>query len=117
MDLDMNLDIVFHVDLNDSAILGVAISNVMNYFTAIEGKKADVVMLVNGPAVNLFKKEIVLPELKTLQDKGLTIKLCQNALNKFSLTKEMVMEGVQIVPAGIVELVRLKNEHYTYIKP
>ena len=39
----MNLDIVFHVDLNDSAVLNIAISNVSNYFTAIEGQKADVV--------------------------------------------------------------------------
>ena len=38
----MNLDIVFHVDLNDSAVLNIAISNVSNYFTAIEGQKADV---------------------------------------------------------------------------
>lgn len=113
----MNLDIVFHVDLNDSTVLNIAISNVANYYTAIEGQKADVVMLVNGPAVNLFKKEMVLPELKALQDKGLKIKLCQNALNKFSLTKKMLMDGVQVVPAGIVELVRLKNEQYTYVKP
>lgn len=113
----MNLNIVFHVDLNDSAVLNIAISNVTNYYTAIEGQKADVVMLVNGPAVNLFKKEIALPELKNLQDKGLKIELCQNALNKFGLTKEMLMDGVQVVPAGIVELVRLKNEQYTYVKP
>lgn len=113
----MNLDIVFHLDLNDSAVLNIAISNVSNYFTAIAGQKADVVMLVNGPAVNLFKKEIALPELKTLLDNGLKIKLCQNALNKFKLTKEMLMDGVQVVPAGIVELVRLKNEQYTYVKP
>ena len=113
----MNLDIVFHVDLNDSAVLNIAISNVSNYFTATEGQKSDVVMLVNGPAINLFKKETALPELKTLQDKGLQIKLCQNALNKFSLTKEMMLDGAQVVPAGIVELVRLKNEQYTYVKP
>lgn len=113
----MNLDIVFHVDLKDRAMLELAVSNVTNYYTAIEGQKADVVMLVNGPAVNFFQKDVVLPELKTLQDKGLKIRLCQNALNKFGLTKEMLMEGVQVVPAGIVELVRLKNEQYTYVKP
>ncbi len=82
----MNYDIVFHVDLNDEAVLNIAISNITNYFTAIEGQKAEVVMLVNGPAVNLFKKETL-------------------------------MDGVQVVPAGIVELARLQNERYTYIKP
>ena len=48
----MNYDIVFHVDLNDEAVLNIAISNIANYFTAIEGQKAEVVMLVNGPAEN-----------------------------------------------------------------
>ncbi len=113
----MNYDIVFHVDLNDEAVLNIAISNIANYFTAIEGQKAEVVMLVNGPAVNLFKKETALPALKDLQGKGLQIRVCQNAMNKFSLPKEMLMDGVQVVPAGIVELARLQNERYTYIKP
>ncbi len=38
-------------------------------------------------------------------------------MNKFSLPKETLMDGVQVVPAGIVELARLQNERYTYIKP
>lgn len=113
----MNYNIVFHVDLNDGGILNVAISNITNYFTAIEGQKAEVVLLVNGPAINLFKKEAVLPELYDLQKKGLQIRVCQNAVNKFSLSREMLMDGVEVVPAGIVELVRLQNEHFAYIKP
>lgn len=113
----MNYNIVFHVDLNDSSILNVALSNIANYFTAVEGQKAEVVLLVNGPAINLFKKENALPEFSDLQKKGLQIRVCQNAVNKFSLSKEMLMDGVEIVPAGVVELVRLQNEHFAYIKP
>lgn len=113
----MNYNIVFHLDLNDSSVLNIAVSNIGNYFTAIQGKQADVVLVVNGPAVNLFKKENALPEFKDFMAQGLKVRLCQNALNKFSLTKEMMTEGAEVVPAGIVELVRLQNEQYAYIKP
>ena len=113
----MNYDAVFHIDLEDYNILNIAISNIDNYYKAIQEKKANVVLLFNGAAVNLLRKENLLLELTELQNKGLVIRVCQNALNKFSLTKEMLLNGIEVVPAGIVELVRLQNEHYAYIKP
>ncbi len=113
----MNYDVVFHVDLDESKILDVAISNINNYFNAIEGKQANVILLINGPAVKLIKQENAPQDLIDLQEKGLSIRVCQNAINKFSFSKEMLLNGIEIVPAGIIELVRLQNEHYSYIKP
>lgn len=117
----MNYNTVFHVDLNDEAVLNVAISNIANYYNVLEnaadGKNAEIVLLVNGPAINLFVKEKTKAELVDLQKRGLKIRACQNAVNKFSLSKEKLMDEIEIVPAGIVELVRLQNEHFAYIKP
>ncbi len=113
----MNYDIVFHVDLDEQKNLNIAITNIDNYFTAIEGKKAEVVLLVNGPAVNLIKKDVAPQGLSLLQSKGLSIRVCQNAINHFSLTKEILIDNITVVPAGIVELVRLQNEHFSYVKP
>ncbi len=113
----MNYNTVFHVDLNDESVLNIAVSNISNYFAALEGKSAEIVLLVNGPAINWFTKEKVKAEFADLQKKGLKIRVCQNAMNKFSLNKEQLAEGAEVVPAGIVELVRLQNEHFAYIKP
>ena len=113
----MNYDIVFHVDLDEQKILKIAIANIDNYYKAIEEKKAEVVLLINGPAVNLIKKEVAPQELSLLQNKGLSIRVCQNAINNFSLTKEMLLDNIDVVPAGVVELVRLQNEHFSYVKP
>ncbi len=113
----MNYNVVFHVDLDDKNILNLAISNIVNYLNATEGKKAEIILLFNGASVNFLKKENTPQELIELQKKGLIIRACQNAINKFSLTKDMLMNEIEIVPAGIVELVRLQNEHFSYIKP
>lgn len=113
----MNYNVVFHIDLDDQKYLNVAISNIENYLLAIEGNKAEIVMLINGAAVNLIKKEVAPKELGLLQNKGLSIRVCQNAINHFSLTKEMLIDNITVVPAGVVELVRLQNEHFSYVKP
>jgi len=78
-----------------------------------------VVLLANGPAVQLFVKEEteLTQKAQDLTKLGLSIHLCQNALNKFSITKENLHDDYLIVPAGILDLVELQNKNFSYIKP
>jgi uncharacterized protein len=41
----------------------------------------------------------------------------RNALAKQSLAAADLVEGCEIIPAGIVELIRLQQEGFAYIKP
>lgn len=43
--------------------------------------------------------------------------LCNNALNKFGIDREHLWNSASVVPAGVVELVRLQREGFAYIKP
>lgn len=121
----MNLNVVFHVDLKDPMRLGLSFDNVANYMAFLDetpgGKDARLVMLGNGPVVNLFTRRPENAELEArgrqLMENGLSIRLCRNALKKFGIKPEDLWEGCTIVPAGIPELVLLKNEGYCYLKP
>ncbi len=113
----MNYDVVFHVDLADEKIFMLALSNVLNFYNDPKSANAKVVMLANGPAVNLFVQGKTPNELDLAIEKGLNVKLCQNALNKFELKKEDLIPKHQIVPAGITELIELQNNGFSYIKP
>ena len=113
----MNYNVVFHLDLDDEKILMLALANIKNFYNAPQSKGAEVVLLVNGPAVLLFSKGNAPKELAEIQAKGTSIRLCQNALNKFELEPEHIEEGILIVPAGIIELIDLQNKGFSYIKP
>ena len=113
----MTYDVVFHLDLDDEKILMLALSNISNFYNAPQSKGAEIVLLANGPAVKLFSKGNAPKELTELQAKGASIRLCQNALNKFELEPAHLEEGILIVPAGIVELIELQNKGFSYIKP
>ena len=49
--------------------------------------------------------------------KGLKIRLCRNALNDNNLTEADLWPGIEVVPAGLVEIVRLQQAGFAYIKP
>ena len=113
----MNYNVVFHVDLDDENILKLALANIHNFYNAPQSEGAEVVLLVNGPAVQMFSKGNAPEEVVEMQAKGASIRLCQNALRKFEISTEQLEDGINIVPAGIVELIELQNKGFSYIKP
>lgn len=125
----MNYNLLLHVDLNDPQRLNIAFDNIINYKKYLadylpegsETGKAVIVLVANGPAVNLFTKSPEHDEqearMRTFLDEGVSIRLCQNALNKFGISHDQLWEGCTPVPGAIPEMVRLQAEGYAYIKP
>ena len=75
--------------------------------------------IVNGPAVSQFVKsnEEFRAIAAPLQDQGLRIMLCANALADNNIDHADIWPGCDVVPAGLVEIVRLQREGFAYIKP
>lgn len=115
----MNYNLVVHVDLDEEKILNIALVNISNYLTALPMHDFEVVMVVNGPAVQLFTTQTspVAPVIAQLAEKGVSFRLCANALRKFQLAPEAMLTQCTVVPAGIVEIVHLQNQGFAYIKP
>ncbi len=111
---------VFHVDLAEEKRLGIVLANVANLLKAIPGKPYDLVILFNGPAVTLLAEEDRVShkeEIKALQKEKVAFQVCSNALKKFNVTSKDIVEGFEIVPLGILELIKLQTEGYAYVKP
>ncbi len=115
----MHYDLLVHVDLNDEARMGMALTNIINYKKALQKEEYSVVVLANAGAVNFMKKEghAHMATIGELMQQGVVFKACTNALNKFNLKAEDLLEGVVIVPAGIVEVVDLQRAGFAYLKP
>ncbi len=111
---------VFHVDQNEEPILNLALNNVVNLLKAIPGEEHDLVILFNGPAAKLVTHNsigVLLERVRDLKIKGVRFQVCKNAMERFEIPKEQVIEECEIIPAGIVALIDLQNDGFSYIKP
>ena len=111
---------VFHIDMDEVTTFGLALANAGNLLRAIPEKHYDVVMVYNGPAVQLLQAEqctAFREEIWNLQQARVAFKVCRNALNRFNVDPDSLIEGCEIVPAGIVALIELQQDGYAYIKP
>lgn len=115
----MSYSVVFHVDLADPARLGLALTNIDNYLNALPEEQFETVMVVNGPAVQLFNTADAphAAQIKALQERGASFRLCANALRKFDIARQDLLADCIVVPAGVVEIVQLQQKGFAYIKP
>lgn len=115
----MNYDLCLHMDSKDPAILRLVLRNAANYIKALPEERFQLVVVANGPAVTHFVKsnEEFRAIAAPLQDQGLRILLCANALEDNHIDHADIWPGCDVVPAGLVEIVRLQREGFAYIKP
>lgn len=113
----MSYNVVFHVDFDDEKCVNIALTNILNFYASPQSQDAQVVLVVNGPAIKLFTKDSVFPDLATAIEKGASVRVCQNAVTKFGIEPENLADNLTIIPAAIVELIDLQNAGFAYIKP
>ena len=74
-----------------------------------------VVVLINGPAINLCLDSKVKLHF---DDNRFLILACKNSMNSNGISEDMLYPGVEIVESGVYTLTQLQvQENYAYIKP
>ncbi len=118
--------IAVHVNQNDPAVMNIALNNIENVKSYYEekGDKVIVELVAYGPGLNMFVvgKSPVAERIETmaLAIEGLTFSACGNTHRKMSekAGKDIpLMSEAGVVPSGVVRLVELQEEGYSYVKP
>lgn len=112
-------DAILHLDSSDEASGRLVFRNAANYLNALENEKFTLVIVANGGGVSLVlnsRKELRAQAEPVLQ-KGVKLKVCANALREHNFSKDVIWPECEIVPAGLVEIVRLQKSGFCYIKP
>ena len=112
-------NLLLHIDMNEEVRLGMALANAEN-FPPGGGKETRIVIVANGSAVTLFQREKATAWADRITDlaaRGVSFRICRNALASHDIAPERLLPVYELVPAGIVELVRLQSEGYAYVKP
>ncbi|WP_346936522.1 DsrE family protein [Clostridium sp.] len=116
------MKILFHIDeLNKWDITIGNIKNVIK-FSKENKEEAKIEVVANGEAVFRFKENEnansqYFPEFEYLDKEGVKVVACNNALSKFYISKEEIFSFIEVVSAGVVEIVKKQEEGYAYIKP
>lgn len=103
------MKVIFHVD--ELGKWELTLKNVVNFFKA--EPDADVQVLANVEAVSYYAEEGNVEELK---NSGAKFYACWNALKAHEIEEDSLPEFIEIVAAGVVELVKKQNEGYAYIR-
>jgi uncharacterized protein len=114
----MYYDLLLHVD-SDEDSLKTALRNAVNYNNAGIREAYSIAIVVNGKAVALFRRETCqhVETINKLLGDHTTIYICNNALTERNIDASALIDGLTIVPAGIVHLVKLQREGFAYVKP
>jgi hypothetical protein len=115
--------VAIHVDRDDAAIMNMALNNAKNlidYYQA-KGEPVQVEIVAYGPGLNMLRadKSPVPDRIKQMSPK-VRFSACNNTkkgMEKREGHPITLLQQAVIVPAGIVRLMELQEQGYSYVKP
>src|SRR6266446_660815 len=120
--------LAIQVDQNDPAVMNLALNNATNvieYYRA-KGEDVDVDVVTYGPGLHMLRADTspVLDRIKSLKDSAFPSKIqfsaCGNT--KEGMEKKeghpiTVLSEAVIVPSGVVRLMELQEQGWSYVRP
>jgi intracellular sulfur oxidation DsrE/DsrF family protein len=119
---------VIHVDQNDPTVMNLALNNATNvieYYRA-KGEDVNVDVVAYGPGLHMLRADTspVQDRIKNLKDFAFPSKIQFSACNvtKVGMEKKEghpinVLSEVVIVPSGVVRLMELQENGWSYVRP
>jgi intracellular sulfur oxidation DsrE/DsrF family protein len=107
--------VVVHVP--DAARVGQALNNIRNLLDDLPGG-IEVALVLNGDAVeSLVPASPHAGAMRALLERDVRIRACARSLRNHGLGDARLVEGVETVPGGVAEVVRLESEGFAYLRP
>ena len=110
---------VFHIDENTKSKANTVFGNILNLISDLGDENTEVELVANSEGVLIFLKELEwhAEKIKKLMQKDVKIAVCGNSLRQIGLNKDSLFSGIEIVPAGVSEILKKQADGWAYIKP
>ena len=118
--------LAIHVDQNDPAVMRLALNNARNAYElyASMGEEVAIEIVAYSQGLHMLRDDTspVKEEIKTTRAKvpNLAFGACNNTKRAMERTEGKpvpIIPEATIVPAGVVRLVELQEQGYSYLKP
>jgi intracellular sulfur oxidation DsrE/DsrF family protein len=118
---DAKRKLVIQVSSADALTQKIALNNAVNIQKALGIDNVAVEIVAYGPGLGLLTNASAQKErVASLAMQDITFSACGNTMKKVakkSGKKPMLIEGVQVVPAGVIRIMELQEQGYSYIRP
>ncbi|MBI5897996.1 MAG: DsrE family protein [Rhodocyclales bacterium] len=108
--------VVFQINDEDSRKWHTVLANINN--VQEELGKVEVAVVVIGPALGMLKADAL--TANTVQDAmsaGVRFVACGNSMSAMKLDKDDMIDKIDYARAGYVEIMRLQQQGWTYLRP
>jgi intracellular sulfur oxidation DsrE/DsrF family protein len=116
--------VLYHVDGKDPDVAKYALALINKHIEAEGGPdNIDVELVVHGPALELFEKDKMDPEMtkrfQQVVDKGVHAEMCQVSMKLYNKTLDDLVKGfvATLHPVAVKRIADLQQQGYLYIKP
>ena len=108
--------IVFQVNEDDSRKWNTVLANVNN--VQEELGQADVAVVVIGPGLGMLKADaLTANRVQDAMATGVRFVACGNSMQAQHLTRDDMIDHIDYAKAGYVEVMRLQQQGWAYIRP
>lgn len=109
---------VVHLISGDETEQETALAIVENLLDDESGSIDDVAVVAQSEGIEAVTADGDHAErVRSLIDDGVSFKGCSNTLETMGLDESDLVDGIETVPEGAVEVTRLENEGYAYLRP
>lgn len=109
---------VVHLISGDEAEQETALAIVENLLADESGSIDDVAVVAQSKGIEAVTRGGDHEEqVRSLIDDDVSFKGCSNTLEMMDLDESDLVDGIETVPEGAVEVTRLENEGYAYLRP
>ena len=113
--------VVIQVSTDDARTQTIAMNNAVNIQKALGMDNVDVEIVAYGPGLGMLTtKNKASSRVSSLAMQDITFSACANTMSKMhkkSGKKPILTEGVTVVPAGVLRIMELQQQGYSYIRP
>ncbi len=108
---------IFAVSDSDPQKWNLTLANIANALDGIGKDKADFELVVYGPAIAMLKKDSpVADKVAAAVASGVHVVGCRNSMRGAHLEEADLVQGVDTVASGVVELIRRQLSGYAYVR-
>jgi intracellular sulfur oxidation DsrE/DsrF family protein len=108
--------VVFQVNEDDSRKWNAVLANINN--VQEELGRVEVAVVVIGPGLGMLKADaLTANKVQDAMSAGVRFVACGNSMTAQKLAKDDMIDGIAYAKAGYVEVMRLQQQGWVYIRP
>jgi len=111
--------VVIHLDESGKARGELVLRNIENLIADLGENNVEIELVANGEGITALLKSPNLhgEQVERFSAKGVHFVACAKTMRQLDLTKDALLDLVEIVPAGVGELVKKQAQGWAYIRP